>query len=377
MKSKPLYVPAVMAVMSALVNVVSASAWTTTAPSFRANLNGKMFTLSSNGGGISFYPAYFNPSSTTIPRYTTRSIPTARLSTTQFTTTARLSTTRFTPTTTSTTKSTHTTTSTTRFTPTTTSTTRFTPTTTSTTKSAHTTTRFTPTTTSTTKSTPTYPPWTSAPPVRGVSVCLRFLTDYQQSSSPTIFTLSPSSRNPLKMAVSVSGVYVLSFDRYEYNRLYLQPNKLFWTHIEPEIWTTVCLTVDSMKNVAQVFSGPRISIRKMLPSEYAWSGEPVIYFPGFDGQVTDVQVWDYPISYREIYNYMTTSVYRPDVGSVLTWSSISYSPRGRTLLEDIYERQAKRLVGRRGRWHRPKGGKKKTRLFSSMGERKDRKEQQL
>ena len=44
--------------------------------------------------------------------------------------------------------------------------------------------------------------------------------------------------------------------------------------------------------------------------QYVWSGEPVIEFPGFDGQVTDVQMWDYPLSYREVFKYMTSSVYR-------------------------------------------------------------------
>ena len=43
--------------------------------------------------------------------------------------------------------------------------------------------------------------------------------------------------------------------------------------------------------------------------QYVWSGEPVIEFKGFDGQVTDVQMWDYPLSYREVFKYMTSGVY--------------------------------------------------------------------
>ena len=43
--------------------------------------------------------------------------------------------------------------------------------------------------------------------------------------------------------------------------------------------------------------------------QYVWSGEPVIEFSGFEGQVTDVQVWDYPLRYREILNYMSSCVY--------------------------------------------------------------------
>lgn len=43
--------------------------------------------------------------------------------------------------------------------------------------------------------------------------------------------------------------------------------------------------------------------------QFVWSGEPVIDFPGFDGQVTDVQIWDYPVHYREVFNYMSNGVY--------------------------------------------------------------------
>lgn len=32
-------------------------------------------------------------------------------------------------------------------------------------------------------------------------------------------------------------------------------------------------------------------------------------FSGFDGQVTDVQVWDYPLRYSDIFNYMSGGVY--------------------------------------------------------------------
>lgn len=96
----------------------------------------------------------------------------------------------------------------------------------------------------------------------GVSVCLRYLTDNQQAS---IFTLSPSSGTPLRLAVNGMNKYGLTFDRYSYYRLFLEPNIWFWPNIGPDIWNRVCLTVDTVKNVAQVFSGSSISIRKMLP----------------------------------------------------------------------------------------------------------------
>lgn len=36
----------------------------------------------------------------------------------------------------------------------------------------------------------------------------------------------------------------------------------------------------------------------------------MITFSGFDGQVTDVQVWDYPLRYREVTDYMNPSAYK-------------------------------------------------------------------
>ncbi|XP_031700036.1 uncharacterized protein LOC116381764 [Anarrhichthys ocellatus] len=200
----------------------------------------------------------------------------------------------------------------------------------------------------------------------GVSVCLRYLAE----SVSSLFTLSPSSRVPLQFDVGGAGSYVLTFTRYRYYSLYFQPNIKFWPNIGPDIWNRVCFTLDSMKNVAQVFSGSNISIRKMLPLQYVWSGEPVMDFSGFDGQLTDIQIWDYPLSYREVFNYMTSGVYAPYQGSALSWSYISYSPRGQTLLEDTFELQGRQPIsnrrGKKGR--RPKGGK--TRTFYNVWESK-------
>ncbi|XP_030277431.1 uncharacterized protein LOC115584141 isoform X2 [Sparus aurata] len=211
-------------------------------------------------------------------------------------------------------------------------------------------------------------PWTTAPTMRSVSVCLRYLTDFVEESYPRIFTLSPSS-TPLQMTTDQLGGYTLNFNSYGYT-MYLKPSIRLWSNIGPDIWSRVCLTVDSMKNVAQVFSGSNISIRKVMPYQYVWSGEPVIEFEGFDGQVTDVQMWDYPLSYREVFKYMTSGVYGPYSGSILTWSSISYTPRGNTLLEDVYEWQAKQQISGRRRGRQPKGGRK-NRKFVNVEEREE------
>ncbi|XP_033481936.2 uncharacterized protein LOC117256561 isoform X2 [Epinephelus lanceolatus] len=393
MRSKLIYV-LMMAVMSALLVITNSAelettwGWTTPGTSVM-NLNGKMFTLSLYGGGISFYPPYYSATPTSpyyTPKRTTRpyypkptTAPTPKPTTHRYypkPTTApapapcpTTTTHRYYPRTT------------TKPTPRPTTTThRYYPrTTTKPTPPPKTTTKPTPPPKTTTKPTPrprpttkryyptTYPyPWTTAPPTRGVSVCLRYLADY---TSFSLLTISPSSRNPLRLDVSNAG-YQLTF-QYGYNSLYLRPNIRFWSNPGADIWTRVCLTLDSMKNVAQVFSGSHMSIRKLMPVKYAWSGQPVIELSGFDGQMTDLQVWDYPLRYREVFNYMTGGVYMPYSGSVINWSYIGYTSRGSILLEDVYERQARQPIsssskeggeGRR-KGHRPKGEKKTMKLY--------------
>ncbi|XP_078027085.1 uncharacterized protein LOC117256561 isoform X3 [Epinephelus lanceolatus] len=382
MRSKLIYV-LMMAVMSALLVITNSAelettwGWTTPGTSVM-NLNGKMFTLSLYGGGISFYPPYYSATPTSpyyTPKRTTRPYyPKPTTAPTPKPTTHRY----YPKPTTAPAPAPCPTTTTHRYYPRTTTKPTPRPTTTTHRYYPRTTTKPTPPPKTTTKPTPrpttkryyptTYPyPWTTAPPTRaGVSVCLRYLADY---TSFSLLTISPSSRNPLRLDVSNAG-YQLTF-QYGYNSLYLRPNIRFWSNPGADIWTRVCLTLDSMKNVAQVFSGSHMSIRKLMPVKYAWSGQPVIELSGFDGQMTDLQVWDYPLRYREVFNYMTGGVYMPYSGSVINWSYIGYTSRGSILLEDVYERQARQPIsssskeggeGRR-KGHRPKGEKKTMKLY--------------
>lgn len=216
-------------------------------------------------------------------------------------------------------------------------------------------------------STPYYS-WTTPPSTQGVSVCLRYITD---SPSATL-TLSPS-HSPLRLTLSDTA-FQLYTNPYGYYQSFI-PNIKFFPNLYEEIWTRVCITMDSMKPVAQVFRGSNMSIKKMLRYKYVWSGEPVIDFSGFDGQVTDIQMWDYPLRYNEVYSYMSGGVYGSYQGSVLTWSYISYSSRGYTLLEDVYQWQGKQLINRWGIGRARKWEKAKK--FVQLGESMESKTKQL
>ncbi|XP_058487639.1 uncharacterized protein LOC131460832 [Solea solea] len=215
---------------------------------------------------------------------------------------------------------------------------------------------------------------TTQPSVTGWSVCLRYLSDTQ---SHNIFTICPSCSNAVILSAASKTLFRLS-NRYGYgygssyssgygsgygSGSSFEPNINFMSVSELDIWTKVCVTVDNVKSVAQLFSGSNMSIRKMLRLQSSWTGAPTIRISGFDGQVTDVQMWDYPLLYEDVSNYMN---YRDYAGSILTWSDISYSV-GNLLLEDVYEFQAREPISRRRKGCRRKGGKK-TRKGFTLGE---------
>ncbi|XP_054906140.1 uncharacterized protein LOC129372711 [Poeciliopsis prolifica] len=283
----------------------SLHAWPDSTGASGVNLNGKMFTLSGYYGRLTFYSPYEMPPGASSTSYQTTGY-------TDSASTGYTSTPSYTQTNTGTAEmSTH----------------KLKTTTLKPTTHHH---RYT------TRSSTRYP-WSTAPSIRGVSVCLRYITDSQGGS---IFTLSPS-RQSLRLEVGGLQSYALSFNSY--NTVFLQPYLKLWPYLTPNMWTSICLTVDSVKGVVQMFKNSNMSSRKLLNNQYVWSGDRVIDFSNFEGQITDVQVWDFPLRYQEVLYYMSSGGYGSYQGSVLSWSYISYSQSGRTLLEDGYQLQREKL----------------------------------
>lgn len=48
--------------------------------------------------------------------------------------------------------------------------------------------------------------------------------------------------------------------------------------------------------------------------QYEWPAEPALDFSSFEGQLTDVQMWDYPLSYKEVLYYMSSGYYGYEPG---------------------------------------------------------------
>lgn len=195
------------------------------------------------------------------------------------------------------------------------------------------------------------PSWTTPSPTRGVSVCLRFMTE---SSSFTLFKLAP--RSPLSFTWG-NPWCTLTWNYYY--QVSLNPRLSFWSSVRTQPWTSVCVVLDSYKNVAQVFQGGAMSIRKILPTRMVWTGEPVLDMSSFDGQVTDLEVWDRPLSYREVFGYMQN--FGPS-GTVLTWSNIGYRYSGSILLEDTYTQQMKQPLSNSD-GDAPPNGRKHRKIF--------------
>ncbi|XP_072296100.1 uncharacterized protein [Eucyclogobius newberryi] len=203
---------------------------------------------------------------------------------------------------------------------------------------------------------------TTTPPTNSVSVCLRFMTD---SSSFNLFKLAP--RSPLTLSLSSPSFFSLSRDYYSQVSLY--PRISLWSSVRTQPWTSVCVVLDSLKNVVQLFQGGSMSIRKIPSSRMVWSGEPVLDISGFDGQVTDLEVWNYPLKYEHVWSYMQNYGSR---GTVLSWSNIAYTSNGQVLFEDTYAPRLKQPISSSEGQEQPIRSKQKYRKMLNGKRRRQR-----
>lgn len=98
------------------------------------------------------------------------------------------------------------------------------------------------------------------PPPAGVSVCFRYVTDLSYVNQFFTLRSAGSYSNSLVLNPRSPNTFTLSFNQYS---LYLAPNNKFHASSNG-VWTSVCLTLDNEKKVAQVFSGSMMSIRKIM-----------------------------------------------------------------------------------------------------------------
>ncbi|KAK6305091.1 hypothetical protein J4Q44_G00238710 [Coregonus suidteri] len=103
---------------------------------------------------------------------------------------------------------------------------------------------------------------------------------------------------------------------------------------EPRPWTSLCVTWEKKMGVAQVWRGGTVSVRKRVFGQLT-NGPPVLNVYKFEGQVTDVEMWDIVLSPSWIMAFMSGwQSYGYTPGNVLTWSKAIYSTNGEILLEE-------------------------------------------
>ncbi|XP_017541780.1 C-reactive protein-like [Pygocentrus nattereri] len=127
-------------------------------------------------------------------------------------------------------------------------------------------------------------------------------------------------------------------------------------------WRNRCFTWESSSRMAQLWFDGRMSIRKSVGRGQVFSGQAELTISEFEGQVSDVYVWDSALSVKHLYCYLALSHSFPP-GSVLDWRHIQYSTSGYALLEPTYLRPFSEKPTRRRKHKRERGLRKDKRRF--------------
>ncbi|XP_059211367.1 C-reactive protein-like [Centropristis striata] len=177
---------------------------------------------------------------------------------------------------------------------------------------------------------------TSVQDFRAVTVCLRSITDLRRVH--THFSLAtPSQQNAFVIfwGASTNSFFVhvgqpfTSFGAMDY--------KL-------NEWHSICATWNSASGLVQLWVDGKPSIRKYIGGSRISRPSVILgqeqdtYGGGFDikqsfaGMLSDVHMWDYVLSPREIRRYMDGRYFTP--GNAINWRALEYHIIGRVLKED-------------------------------------------
>ncbi|XP_064828391.1 uncharacterized protein LOC135544588 isoform X3 [Oncorhynchus masou masou] len=167
-----------------------------------------------------------------------------------------------------------------------------------------------------------------SPSLSALTVCLRYMAE--EGKDLTLFSLTQGNYWNLLLERNSGMDYLSTHSSSQSFRSY----RLLWSITEPRPWTSLCVTWEKNTGVAQVWRGRTVSIRKRVFGQVT-NGPPVLKVFKFEGQVTDVEVWDSVLSPSWIMSYMSgwQSYWSYTPGNVLTWSKAIYSTNGEVLLE--------------------------------------------
>ncbi|XP_053500337.1 serum amyloid P-component [Ictalurus furcatus] len=104
------------------------------------------------------------------------------------------------------------------------------------------------------------------------------------------------------------------------------------------LWKSRCLTWDSSSGMAQLWFDGRMSVRKGLSRGTVFSGQAELTMTEFEGQVSDVYMWNSVLSVRELNRYLHGHSVLSR-GHVLAWTQMEFSASGYVVLQPAYPKQ--------------------------------------
>ncbi|XP_066578833.1 C-reactive protein [Amia ocellicauda] len=191
--------------------------------------------------------------------------------------------------------------------------------------------------------------------ISAFTVCLRHLSETDQTlftmniNSSARFSLRSQSVYP-RYAFDIGGQMLRSSLNVPYNHY--------------PYWTDVCATWESFGGMAQVWANGLGSVRKAAWRGGIFGGQVFLTLGDFEGQVTDVHMWDYELSTNKIRAFMAGMSFRQ--GTVVSWTSARYSASGDVVLEDRRSNDVRRRA-------RDEGWELGTERMTGEGKRRRRK----
>ncbi|XP_076145910.1 serum amyloid P-component-like [Alosa pseudoharengus] len=179
---------------------------------------------------------------------------------------------------------------------------------------------------------------------RAFTVCLRIISESVPGTA--LFTMTMSNSATLTVRSTADSGYELTVGQAS-KTLYPVAEVPSFGKLYP--WTSLCATWDSATGMTQMWKDGKMSVRKGMWRSQSFYGPPAMTLSGFEGQVTDIHVWDKALPLSSLRSYNQGWGYPS--GNLLSWREASYTSQGYAVLEDAYSSQV--ALGKEDRTGKP------------------------
>ncbi|XP_044024178.1 mucosal pentraxin-like [Siniperca chuatsi] len=170
-----------------------------------------------------------------------------------------------------------------------------------------------------------------------MTVCLRFFSQLNRMQG--LFSLATRvHENALMLNKDAQGSYKVHVGSDSYVYLKLPTNQLDWN--------SVCWTWDSPTGLTQLWLNGLRTSQKLVGINQVITGNVSIIigqeqdeFQGgfktddsFEGDITDLHMWDHVVSACDIRSYMNQDSFDP--GNLLNWNNLNYTVSGKVFIQD-------------------------------------------